>query len=59
MNGYVCFYNGKREEVKAETTLQAMKKVAAKLKVPTSKQHMISAVLAEVNDEQVVHTPVD
>jgi hypothetical protein len=55
MNGYVCFYNGKRTEVMADTSYQALKKAAVELKVPKNKTHMMAVVLAEANDVQVVH----
>lgn len=59
MNGYICFYNGKRIEVYANTTLEARDKCAALLKVPTKKQYMIEAVLAEKNGETVTHDPAE
>lgn len=59
MNGYICFYNGKRIEVHANTTLEAIGKCAALLKVPTKKQYMIEAVLAEKNGETVTHDPAE
>lgn len=62
MNGYVCFYNQKRIEVKAETTLQAHESAKAAFKPPKSKAHMITCVLAERYDADdkpapVTHTP--
>lgn len=55
--GYVCFYNGKRVEVYADTTFQAQKQVAAMLKVPPKKQYMITVVLAERNGDPVKTDP--
>lgn len=57
MNGYVCFYNGKRLEIYAKTPWEAKQKVIAQLKVPKSKQGLISVNLAEKDGKQVVHTP--
>lgn len=56
MNGYVCFYNGKRVEVYANTTLEALDKAMEQFKPPKSKRHMVSVVLAEKGGESVVHT---
>ena len=56
MHGYVVFYNGKRIEVHAETSYEAQKQAALLLKVPKSKQYMISVVLAERSDgSQATH----
>lgn len=62
MNGYVCFWNGKRCEVEAETTFQAQQKaepifqkMAGRKKV---KRHDITVMLAEKQGEQVTHLPL-
>lgn len=55
MNGYVCFYNGKRCEVYAETLWKAKAEAVKVLKVPLKQMHMISVILAEKNGEQVKH----
>lgn len=57
MNGYVCFYKGKRIEVYAETTYRAQQLAAAKLSVSSKNQHLISVALAEKDGEQVTHKP--
>lgn len=57
MNGYVCFYRGKRFEVYADTTYQAQTKVAQQNKI--KKQYEITVVLAEKNGEQVTHIAVN
>lgn len=57
MNGYVCFWKGKRVEVYADTTLQARDKACAMLKV--RKAYEVTVVLAEKDGAPVVHTPVD
>ena len=54
MNGYNCFYRGKRIEVYADTTLQAQTKAAAQFKA--RKAYEVTAVLAEKNGEQVTHS---
>jgi hypothetical protein len=59
MNGYVCFYNRNRVEVHAETTYEAQKKAAEKLKVPEKRRHQITVVLAEKDDVPVTHVAVD
>lgn len=55
MNGYVCFYKGKRHEVYADTTYDAQKKAAAFFKA--KKTYEVTVMLAEKNGGQVVHTP--
>lgn len=57
MNGYISFYNGKRHEVHADSLYAAKQKAVAHFKVTPKKEHMVSVVLAELNGEQVVHTP--
>lgn len=60
MNGYVCFYNGKRIEVQADTALAAKRKAISIFNPPKSKVHMVSVVLAEKSDgEPVTHTAMD
>lgn len=56
MNGYICFYNGKRTEIHAEDSYSAELKAIDFFKPLKSKKHMISVVLAEVNNESVVKT---
>lgn len=56
MNGYICFYSGKRVEIMADTLYAAKLKAIAALKVPKSKQHMVSVTLAEKEGEQVTTT---
>ena len=55
MNGYVCFYAGKRWECYASSMLDAKEKAVAYFKPPKSKPHMVSVVLAEKDGKQVVH----
>lgn len=57
MNGYVCFYNQKRIEVRAETSYAAQQEAARVLRVPAKKQYQISVWLAEKDGQPVVHSP--
>ncbi len=57
MNGYVCFYRGKRIEIYAETTLDAQRKAAAQFKA--KKSYEVHVVLAELRGETVTHIAVD
>lgn len=61
MNGYVCFWKGKRVEVHADTLWAAKQKAVeefqrtagrAKVKSPD-----VSVVLAEVGGETITHVP--
>lgn len=54
MNGYICFYKGKRTEVYANTSLQAQDK--AKTIFKAKKGYDITVILAEKDGEQVTHT---
>ena len=55
MNGYVCFYNGKRWECYASSMFAAKEKAVAHFKPPKSKRHMVSVMLSEKDGKQVVH----
>jgi hypothetical protein len=57
MNGYVCFYRGKRCEVHATTTYEAQKKAAVVFKA--KKTYDVSVTLAEKDGETVIHKPLD
>lgn len=54
MNGYICFYKGKKIEVLAESSYQAQAKAAAQFKAKKSWE--VTVVLAEKNGEQVTHS---
>lgn len=56
MNGYVCFWKGKRIEVYADTSFEAQEKAAAQLKVKPKKSYEVTVMLAEKNGEQVTHS---
>lgn len=54
LNGYVCFYTGKRTEVYASTTYEAQTKAAAFFKA--RKQYEVTVVLAEKAGTPVIHS---
>lgn len=58
MNGYICFYKGKRVEVYADTSYAAQEKAAAMLKVKPNKSYEVTVMLAEKNGEVYEHTAV-
>ena len=45
---YNAFYNGKKGQVYAESSLAARDEVARLLRVPPKKRHMITVMLADV-----------
>lgn len=53
MNGYICFYKGKRVEVHAETSYKAQLAAAAIFKA--KKSYDVTVVLAKKDGQQVVH----
>jgi len=61
VNGYVCFWNGERCEVHAETMFAAKDKAIAEFQRQAGRKrvkgHMVSVVLGERDGEQVVHDP--
>lgn len=58
-HGYVAFYNGKRADVWANSSFDAVERARVFFKPPKSKKHMVHVVLAEKNGEQVVHSAVN
>lgn len=54
LNGYVCFYKGKRTEVYAPTLLAARDKAAAFFRA--KKAYDVTAVLAEKGGAPVIHS---
>ena len=56
MNGYVCFYGGKRWECYASSMFAAKEEAVAHFKPQKSKRHMVSVVLAETDGKQVEHS---
>ena len=57
MNGYVCFYKGKRIEVYADSTYAAQQKAALLFKA--KKSYEVNVILAEKDGEPVVHVAVN
>lgn len=55
MNGYVCFYKGKRIEVMAATSYEAQKKAAELLKAKRSWE--VTVMIAEKDGKPVIHNP--
>jgi N-methylhydantoinase B/oxoprolinase/acetone carboxylase alpha subunit len=56
MNGYICYYKGKRFEIYADSTFEAQKKCAIDNNI--KKRYEISVMLAEKNGVQVTHIPL-
>jgi hypothetical protein len=59
MNGYICFYNGNRTEVHADSMLGAITKAVKFCAPPKSKVHMVHCHLAEKDGEPVVHSTTE
>ncbi len=57
MNGYVCFYKGKKIEVYADSTYAAQQKAALLFKA--KKSYEVNVTLAEKDGEPVVHVAVN
>lgn len=55
MNGYICKFLGKSVEVMANDLWQAKQKAIAELRVPKSKQGLLSIVLAEINGKEYIN----
>lgn len=62
-NGYIGFYNGKQCEVYATSSFAAHKLAVAEFQKAAGrrkiKPHLVTVVLAEINGEQVTHTPTN
>jgi len=61
MNGYICFYNGAKIEVHAQSSYAAQQKAIVELSIPKKQQHRLAVVLAEIGTGadavQVTHRP--
>ena len=55
INGYVCGYQDKKLGIYANTLFEAKKIAVTMFKPPKSKQHLISAYMAQLNVQQVQH----
>jgi hypothetical protein len=58
VNGYIAIYNNKQIDIHAESLYSAKLKAVAELRVPKSKQHMVSVMLAEIDNKPVIHIAV-
>ena len=59
MNGYVAFYKLKQIELYAESLYAAKLKAVEEMRVPKSKQHLVSVMLAETDNKPVTHIAVN
>lgn len=57
MNGYICFYRGKRLEVYAETSYAAQLQAAKLFKA--KKSYEVTVALAELSGHPVTHIAVN
>lgn len=60
MNGYICFWEQKREEVYADTSYAAQELAAAVFQSKTRKKvksYQIATLLAQLDGKTVVHSP--
>ena len=57
MNGYICFYRGKRTEVYAATSYAAQLAAAAKFKARRASD--VTVMLAELKGAPVTHSPAE
>jgi len=57
LNGYVCFYRGKRIEVYSDSIYHAQLEAAKQFKA--KKSYEVNVALAELHGEPVVHVAVD
>lgn len=54
MNGYVCFFKGKRIEVYANTSYDAQKKAAEIFRA--KKSYEVTVVIAEKDGAPIIHS---
>jgi hypothetical protein len=52
-NGYVALYNGKKKVIWASSLYAAKQEAISMLKIPKSKQGLLSIILAEKDGEPV------
>jgi len=57
MNGYVCFYKGKKYEIEANTSYHAQQTLAKKYNI--KKSYEITVMLAEKGGESITHLPLN
>ena len=58
-NGYVCFYNSQKVEVRAKSSFAAQQEAARILRIKENKRHMISVILCEKDGKEVTHAASD
>lgn len=56
MNEYLAFYAGKEEMVQAKDMYSAVLEARVKLRVPKSKQGLLSVVLVNKAGTEVIHS---
>lgn len=56
MNKYIAFWGSKQYPIEAESQWKAVEKARAELKVPKSKQGLLSVVLVEVDGREITHS---
>lgn len=54
--GYIAFYDGKKVEVYADSSIQARDLAKTHFKPAKSKAHMVHVVLAEKDGKPVIHS---
>lgn len=60
MNGYVCFWENKKVEIEANSSLEAQQKATIEFQKSTRKKvkgYQVTVVLAEKNNQPVTHIP--
>lgn len=57
MNGYICFFKGRKVEVRANTSFEAQQAAVVALKLKPKQRVDITVVLAEKDGQQVTHVP--
>lgn len=55
MNGYVCFFRGKRAEIYTETLSEAKEKAVVHFRAKGKQRYDVSVMLAEKNGQEVIH----
>jgi hypothetical protein len=57
MNTYKCFYNGKQQEIMANTTYEAQQIYCKLNKVSNKNDYKVSVYLVSKNGIEVIHDP--
>ena len=56
MNGYICFFSGKKIEIYANDLFDAKQTAVKSFKVSKKNEHKVSVHLAEKAGEQIIQT---